>query len=55
LQGAKQMKKIQILDIKSTKGNTSTLTQLPKKELDSTIGGGGDNCVKTSDGGCFCK
>jgi hypothetical protein len=47
------MKKIQILDIKLTKDNTSILTQLPKKELNSTVGG--CECVKTSDGGVFCK
>jgi hypothetical protein len=55
LQEAKPMKKIQILDIKSTKDNTSVVSQLSKKELDSTVGGGDSNCVKTSDGDCFCK
>ena len=33
------MKKIQILDIKSTKDNTSVVNQLSKKELEKTIGG----------------
>jgi hypothetical protein len=49
------MKKIKILDINSTKNDKHLEHEVTKKELNSTVGGGGDNCVKTSDGGCFCK
>jgi hypothetical protein len=56
LQEVKQMKKIQILDIKLTRDNGSVVSQLSKKEIDSTVGGDGRrNCVVCTDGTIFCN
>jgi hypothetical protein len=46
------MNKIRISDIKSTKDKDSIVSQLSKKELDSTVGGG---CIIHGDIICCTK